>query len=122
MKGGLFLNVVIGEGATIFQLLAGENQSLLIRWDSLLILNLRLDIVNRVGRFHLEGDRLSRQRLDEDLHTTTEAEHQVESRLLLDVIVGEGATVLELFTSEDQALLVRWDSGRVLVVLCCQDV
>ena len=31
MEGGLFLNVVVGKRATVFQLLAGENQPLLIR-------------------------------------------------------------------------------------------
>jgi len=46
--------------------------------------------------------------------TTTEAEDQVESRLLLDVVVGEGAAVLELLAGEDQALLVR---GNALLVL-----
>jgi hypothetical protein len=46
--------------------------------------------------------------------TTTEAEDQVESRLLLDVVVGESAAVLELLAGEDQALLVR---GNALLVL-----
>jgi hypothetical protein len=38
----------------------------------------------------------------------------VESRLLLDVVVGESAAVLELLAREDQALLVR---GNALLVL-----
>ena len=46
--------------------------------------------------------------------TTTEAEDQVESRLLLDVVVGKSAAVLELLAGEDQALLVR---GNALLVL-----
>jgi hypothetical protein len=32
---------------------------------------------------------------------TTETEDQVESRLLLDVVVGQGATILELLAGED---------------------
>ena len=44
------------------------------------------------------------------LTTTTQAEHQVEGRLLLDVVVRKGTAVLKLLTSEDQALLVRGDS------------
>jgi hypothetical protein len=48
------------------------------------------------------------------LGTTTEAEHQVESALLLDVVVGEGAAILELLASKDQALLVRRDALLVL--------
>jgi hypothetical protein len=31
-------------------------------------LDLGLDIVNGIGRFHLKGDRLTRQGFDEDLH------------------------------------------------------
>ena len=39
-------------------------------------------------------------------------EHQVESRLLLNVVVAEGATVLKLFAGKDQALLVGGDANR----------
>jgi hypothetical protein len=46
--------------------------------------------------------------------TATETEDQVQSRLLLDVVVGQGAAVLELLAGEDQALLVR---GNALLVL-----
>jgi hypothetical protein len=45
--------------------------------------------------------------LHEDLHTTTKAEHQVKGRLLLDIVVGQRAAILELLASEDQALLIR---------------
>ena len=40
------------------------------------------------------------------LGTTTEAKHQVEGRLLLDVVVAESTTILKLLAGEDQALLV----------------
>jgi hypothetical protein len=56
--------------------------------------------------------------LYEDLHTTTQAEHQVKGGLLLDVVVGEGAAVLELLASEDQALLIRGNSFLVLHKKC----
>jgi len=36
----------------------------------------------------------------------TQAQHQVQSALLLDVVVGEGAAVLKLLAREDEALLV----------------
>lgn len=48
------------------------------------------------------------------LATSTEAKDEVKSRLLLDVVIREGSAVLELLTSEDQALLVRWDTLLVL--------
>lgn len=50
------------------------------------------------------------------LTTTTEAEDEVESALLLDVVVGEGAAILELLASEDQALLVRGDTLLVCLM------
>lgn len=40
-----------------------------LRLDApLLVLDFGLDIVDGVGRLHLEGDRLPREGLDEDLH------------------------------------------------------
>ena len=67
MKGRLLLDVVIRKSAAILELLAGEDQALLVRGDSLLVwslsvilpamkdfakvrtLNLGLDIVDGVG-------------------------------------------------------------------------
>jgi len=45
---------------------------------------------------------------------TTEAEHQVEGGLLLDVVVRQRAAILQLLASEDQTLLI-W--GNALFVL-----
>ena len=39
-----------------------------------------------------------------------QAQHQVQGRLLLDVVVGQGAAVLQLLAREDQTLLVRGDA------------
>jgi hypothetical protein len=41
---------------------------------------------------------------------------QAESALFLDVIIRKGATVLKLFTSEDEALLVGRDTLLVLIL------
>jgi len=46
------------------------------------------------------------------LATSTQTQHQVESRLLLDVVVGEGAAIFQLLAGKDQPLLVRWDTYR----------
>jgi hypothetical protein len=139
------LDVVVGQGAAILQLLASKDQALLVWGNTLLILDLRLDIIDGVGRLNLEGDGLASQGLDDcgklvkkeqsntsgslsggrvgvekrgakrtDLHTTTETEDQVESRFLLNVVVGEGATILQLLAGEDQALLVRRNALLVL--------
>ncbi len=61
-----------------------------------------------------EGDGLASEGLDEDLHSTTETEDQVECALLLDVVIGKGATVFKLLIDEDKPLLVRGDSFFVL--------
>ncbi len=68
MERGFFLNVVIAEGATILELFARKDESLLIGGDSLLVLDLCLDIVNGVGWFDIEGDGLAREGFDKYLH------------------------------------------------------
>jgi hypothetical protein len=59
MQGRLLLDVVIRESATILELLAGEDQALLVRRNSLLVLNLALDIVDGVARLDLKSDGLT---------------------------------------------------------------
>jgi hypothetical protein len=59
------LDVVVAEGAAVFELLAGENQALLVGRDAFLVLDLGLDIVDRVGGLDLKGDGLAREGLDE---------------------------------------------------------
>ena len=49
--------------------------------------------------------------------TTTQAQHQVEGGLLLDVVVRESAPVLQLLPREDEALLVGRDALLVLNLL-----
>ena len=53
------LNVVIGKGTAVFELLSREDEALLIRWDAFLVLDLALDVVDGVGGLNLEGDCLS---------------------------------------------------------------
>jgi hypothetical protein len=46
---GLYLlDIVIRQRPAIFELLAGEDQALLVRWDTFLVLDLALDIVDCV--------------------------------------------------------------------------
>ena len=52
--------------------------------------------------------------LDLVIHPATEPQDEVESALLLDVVVGEGPPVLQLLASEDEPLLVRGNSFLVL--------
>ena len=59
MEGGLFLDVVIGKGASVFQLLSRKDESLLVWRNALLVLNLRLHVFDRVRGFDFERDGLS---------------------------------------------------------------
>jgi len=95
-------------------LLSSEDEALLIWGDAFLVLNLGLDVLNGVGGFDVQSDGLASESLDEDLHATSEAENQVESGLLLDVVVGEGSAVFELLSSEDETLLIWGDAFLVL--------
>ena len=56
----------------------------------------------------------SSEGLDEDLHTTSESEHEMEGGLLLDVVVRQGSAVLELLSSEDESLLIWRNTFLVL--------
>ena len=48
------------------------------------------------------------------LATTTEAEDEMEGRLLLNVVVGQRASVFKLLAREDQTLLIGRDTLLVL--------
>jgi len=114
VEGGLLLDVVVGEGSAILQLLSGEDQSLLIRWDTLLILDLGLNVLDSVCWLDIKGDGLTSESLNEDLHTSSKSQDEMESRLLLDVVIGESSAILELLSGEDKSLLVWWDTFLIL--------
>jgi hypothetical protein len=68
VERGLLLDVVVRQGAAVLQLLAGEDEALLVRRDALLVLDLGLDVVDGVRALHLQSDGLAGQSLNEDLH------------------------------------------------------
>ena len=84
------LDVVVRESAAILELLAGEDQALLVGGDALLVLDLRLDIVDGVRGLDLEGDGLTREGLHEDLHCRWECNVSISSTWPCDG-VGVGA-------------------------------
>ena len=67
MEGGLLLNVVVREGAAILELLASEDQTMLVGWDSLLVLDLGLHRFDGVRGLDFKGDGLASKGLNEDL-------------------------------------------------------
>ena len=68
VQGALLLDVVVAQGAAILQLLAREDKALLIRGDALLVLDLLLHVLDSVAGLHVQGDSLTCQGLNEDLH------------------------------------------------------
>ena len=114
MEGRLLLDVVIRKGSAVLELLSSEDESLLVGWDTLLVLDLGLDVLDGICWLDIKGDGLTSESLDEDLHTTSKSEDEMKSGLLLDVVVGEGSTVLELLTGEDKSLLIGWDTFLIL--------
>ena len=59
MEGRLLLDVVVRKGAAVLELLAGEDETLLIGGNALLVLDLGLDVVNGVRGLDIEGDGLA---------------------------------------------------------------
>ena len=68
VKSRLLLDVVVRKGAAVLELLACEDEALLVRGDPLLILNFLLHVLNGVTRLYIEGDCFAREGLHEDLH------------------------------------------------------
>ena len=110
----LFLDVVVREGAAVFELLSSEDKTLLIWGDAFLVLDLGFDILNGVGWLNIESDGLTGEGLDENLHTTTESEDEVKGWFLLNIVVRKGTTVFKLLSSEEKTLLIWGDAFLVL--------
>ena len=77
-------------------------------------LDLGLDILDGIRGLHLQGDGLPRQSLDKDLHASPQPQHQVESGLLLNVVIRQGPSILQLLASKDKPLLIRGDTLLIL--------
>merc|ERR1739844_180837 len=68
VESGLLLDVVVRKGAAVLELLASEDEALLVRRNTFLVLDLCLDIIDGVGGLDIERDGLPRQGLHKDLH------------------------------------------------------
>ncbi len=68
MERGFGLNIVVFQGLAVLQLLASEDQTLLVRRDALLLVHCALDSLDGVAGVDVERDSLASQGLDEDLH------------------------------------------------------
>ena len=108
------MDVVVGESSSIFKLLSGEDESLLIWGNSFLILDLGFDVLNGVCWLDIKGDGLTGESLDKDLHTTSKSEDEMESGLLLDVVIRKSSAIFKLLSGEDESLLIWRDTFFVL--------
>jgi hypothetical protein len=108
MKDGLILDVVIGQchelvinevlGFFDFLTTMSKDQKLLVRGNAFLILDLGLDVIDRVGRLNLMGNSFSSHGLDKYLHFNVGLQNQMKFRLILDVVFGQRLAVLKLLT------------------------
>jgi len=115
MERRFFLDIIIRKRSSIFELLSSEDQSLLLWRDTFLVLDLSLDVGDGVVRLYIQSNRFSCEGLDKDLHsTTTKTKDEMEGGLFLNVVVGKRSPIFQLFSSEDQPLLLRRNSFFVL--------
>ena len=114
MEGRFLLNVIVGESSSIFKLLSSKDKTLLIWRNTFFVLDLSFDIFNSISRLNLKSDGFTSEGLDEDLHTTSKSEDQVEGRFLLNVIVRKSSAIFKLLSSEDETLLIWRNTFFVL--------
>ena len=117
-KSAILRDVVVLESAVILEMFSSVHETRLARgfevwWMCLNVQDLGFDVLDGVVGLDLDSDHPAAHRLGKHPHST-KSEHQVKSALLLDVIVGETAAILELFSSENETLLI-W--GNSLLVL-----
>merc|ERR1719443_580663 len=104
MESTFLLNVVIGKSSSVLELLSSKDQPLLVWGNTLLVLDLGLDIFNGVRWLNLQGDSFTGEGLDKNLHTSSQSQNQMQCRFLLNVVVRQSSSILQLLSSEDQSL------------------
>jgi len=111
LQSRLVLDAVVAQSVNILELLSNKDKMLMIRMDAFPILDLIFEGVDGVTWKDIEGDSLSYVSFDEDLHTTNS---KVQSRLVLDAVITQRVTILELLSKKDKTLLVRRDAFPIL--------
>jgi len=114
MESWLFLDVVVWKSSSILKLFSSKDKSLLIWWDTFFILDFCFYIFNGICWLNIKSDGFSSKGLDEDLHTSSKSEDQVESWFFLNVVIGKSSSIFKLLSSKDESLLIWWDTFFVL--------
>ena len=86
MKGRVLLDGVVLEGVAVLELLTSEDQTLLIWWDTFLVLDLGLDVLDSVSWLDLKSDVLASESLNEDLHFSKAGPNRLPSSQNLTVV------------------------------------
>ena len=114
MQDRVPLDAVVLKGVALLELLACEDETLLARWDALLVMDHLFETLNLGSRIDIKRDVLTSHFLDEDLRTTDDAENKMQRRVFLNRVVLKGVALLELLACEDETLLSWWDALLVL--------
>ena len=114
MQDRVPLDAVVLKGVALLELLACEDETLLARWDALLVMDHLFETLNLGSRIDIKRDVLTSHFLDEDLRTTDDAENKMQRRVFLNRVVLNGVALLELLACEDETLLSWWDALLVL--------
>ena len=96
----------MADSAVIIEMFSSVHETRLARGFEvsgmcLYVQDLGFDVRDGVGGLDIDSDGPATQGLGVHLHSSAKTEHQVKSALLLDVVVGESAAILELLSSED---------------------
>ena len=75
MQGGLFLDVVVREGTAILSCMLAKIRRCWSRGMAFFVLDLRFHVVDGIRRLDPQRDVLASERLDENLHATTQTEN-----------------------------------------------
>ena len=93
-KSGLLLNVVVKQSTSIFQLLASKDQSLVVRKNSFLTLDLGLYIYYCIRGLDLKSDGLHCQGLHENLHLGGGSKADSGSKRVSDFNLGKFSVII----------------------------
>ena len=93
MESGLLLDVVVRKSTSVLQLLSGKDQSLLIRWDTLLVLDLGLDVVDGIRRLDIQGDGLAGKSFHKDLRDDRRGAGKHECEPQVEIEMGDDSFV-----------------------------
>lgn len=110
VERAFLLNVVVCHCSSVFKALPGEDESLLVSGKSFLVLNFSFDDFDAVTCLCFNGDGLSGQSSDENLHSSPESEDEVHGALFADVVVSHALFIFKVLSCKDESLLVDGDS------------